>query len=293
MLGLLPLTMLGTGTREIEAFPSYLVRLASSHGITTGRLLRLMLTDGKDSSIGLAAAIQSQPFAGLVRPNATTLGVLQCTSRHVIESLETLTHGTFVHLLPALKRSANTYVCTVRWCPACLGEQENDQGSAYLKLSWFLQEVETCAIHRIRLRDQCPSCQRIARPLNRWTTFTACQHCETRLDRVSADDVVKINPQATAPDLIKLIADLAHRVAPFPTRGVNRYVDQVFSEAWASQREQELWKRLPRDDCLRYASAEEPVTLAAARRIAYLLEVPISELLEGDLPSIQSFGFPD
>ena len=291
MLGLLPLGMLGTGTPEVEAFPSYLIRLASSHGITTGHLLRLLLTDHMSTGINLAAGIQSQPFAGLVRPNATTSGILECASRHVVEPLDTLTHGTFAHLLPVLKRSANTYARTIRWCPACLREQEIEHGSAYLKLVWFLEGVEACAIHRIRLRDQCPGCQRFARPMNRWTSFTTCQYCEEGLDQVNTDDVVEINPQATAPDLIRFVGDLVHRDTPFPTGAVNRYVDQVFSEAWASERERELWDRLPRDDCLRYASPDEPVTLPAARRIAYLLEVPICELLEGDLPSIQSFGF--
>jgi len=291
MAGLLPLRMIGTGTQDVEAFPSYLIRLASSHGITTGHLLRLLLAGDAGTCPALAAGVQSQPFAGLVRPNATTLGVLACTSMHVIESLDTLTHGTFAHLMPALKRSANTYTRTVRWCPGCLGEQEVEHGAAYLKLVWFLNEVETCAVHRIRLRDRCPVCQRIARPMNRWGAFAACQHCAAPLNRVAADDVLQVNSEAAAPDLIKFVGDLVHRSVPFPEGATNRYVDHIFDEAWASKRERELWERLPRDDCIRYASAIEPVTLPAARRIAYLLEMPLYELLEGDLPSVQSFGF--
>ncbi|CAM5417339.1 hypothetical protein RLIN73S_05976 [Rhodanobacter lindaniclasticus] len=279
------------GTQDVEAFPSYLIRLASSHGITTGHLLRLLLAGDAGTCPALAAGAQSQPFAGLVRPNATTLGVLECTSMRVIESLDTLTHGTFAHLMPALKRSANTYTRTVRWCPGCLGEQEVEHGAAYLKLVWFLNEVETCAVHRIRLRDRCPVCQRIARPMNRWGTFAACQHCAAPLNRVAADDVLQVNSEAAAPDLIKFVGDLVHRSVPFPEGATNRYVDHIFDEAWASNRERELWERLPRDDCIRYASANEPVTLPAARRIAYLLEMPLYELLEGDLPSVQSFGF--
>jgi hypothetical protein len=279
------------GTQDVEAFPSYLVRLASSHGITTGHLLRLLLAGDAGTCPALAAGVQSQPFAGLVRPNATTLGVLECTSVHVIESLDTLIHGTFVHLMPALKRSANTYTRTVRWCPGCLGEQELEHGAAYLKLVWFLNEVETCAVHRIRLRDRCPVCQRTARPMNRWGTFADCQHCAAPLNKVAADDVLQVNSEAAAPDLVKFVGDLVHRSVSFPEGATNRYVDHIFNAAWASKRERELWERLPRDDCIRYASANEPVTLPAARRIAYLLEMPLYELLEGDLPSVQSFGF--
>ncbi|MGY0799922.1 hypothetical protein ACW7G0_12825 [Lysobacter sp. A286] len=127
--------------------------------------------------------------------------------------------------------------------------------------------------------------------MNRWASFTACQHCAARLDRVSVDDVIEPDPQSAAPDLVRFVADLVHRSSPFPEGAVNRYVDKLFNEAWASERELALWEKLPRDDCLRYASASEPVTLPAARRIAYLLEVPICELLEGEPPSIRSFGF--
>lgn len=127
--------------------------------------------------------------------------------------------------------------------------------------------------------------------MNRWEAISACQHCGAPLDRVSDDDVLLTGSTASAPDLIRLVGDIAHRDIPFPTGAANRFIDRIFSEAWASQREQELWNKLPRDDCLRYADPDEPITLPTARRIAYLLEMPISELLDGDCPTIQSFGF--
>jgi hypothetical protein len=291
MTRLLPLRMLGSGTADVEAVPSYLVRLASAHGITTGHLLRIMLTSPGVSTVDLAAGIQSQPFAGLVRPNTTTQRVLERVLQHVVEPIETLTQGTFLALYPALKRSTFTYSKTVRWCPACLAEQVVTDGAAYLKLSWFLEGVEACSVHHLRLRNRCHQCQRPARPMNRWEAISACQHCGAPLDRVSDDDVLLTGSTASAPDLIRLVGDIAHRDIPFPTGAANRFIDRIFSEAWASQREQELWNKLPRDDCLRYADPAEPITLPTARRIAYLLEMPISELLDGDCPTIQSFGF--
>lgn len=291
MAALLPLRLMGTGTADVEALPSYLVRLASSHAITTGHLLRVLLGGPPDSSDSLAAGIQSQPFAGLVRPNSTTLGVLRSTSLHTVEASDTLIQGTFALLTPALRRSYNTYARAVRWCPACLAEQAVDHSSAYLKLVWFLQDVRACSSHRIRLRDRCPTCLRFPRPLNRWTCLRTCQFCAGRLDQVTQADSSAVDPQEAAPDLVKFVGDLVHRRSPFAVGAVNQYVDAVFNEAWASEREQELWQKLPRDDCLRYAAPSEPVTLPTARRIAYLLEVPICELLEGHAPSIQSFGF--
>lgn len=289
MRALLPLKMLGMGTPDVEALPSYFVRLASGHGITTGHLLRLLLADDKGDA--LAAGVQSQPFAGLVRPNATTLRVLERSSRYVVESLETLNHGTFIYLLSALKRSPNTYSRSIRWCPGCLAEQEIEHGAPYLKLVWFLKEVKACGIHRIQLRDRCPTCQRSAHPMKRWRSIAVCQHCAAPLNKVCANDVLQLNSEAAAPDLLTFVGSLVSRNKPFPEGATNRYVNHVFNEAWASQREGELWDRLPRDDCIRYAAPNEPVTLLAARRIAYLLEVPLYALLEGNLPSVQSFGF--
>lgn len=291
MTQLLPLRMLGTGTADVEALPSFLVRIASAHGITTGHLMRLLLTDIESSQVNLAAGIQAQPFAGLVRPNTTTRRVLEHTSKHVLEPLEILTQGTFWFLHPALKRSTRTYSPTIRWCPACLSEQATIHNAAYFKLSWFLEGVEACSIHRLRLRNRCPHCQKFCRPMNHWVSINVCQHCESPLDQVTNDDVMLAGSTSSAPDLIRLIGDLTHRHVPFPVGGTNRFIDRLFDEAWASQREQDLWKKLPRDDCLRYAAPDEPVTLPTARRIAYLLEVPISELLDGGIPITQSFGF--
>lgn len=289
MQKLLPLKMFGTGTADVEAFPSYLVRLAASHSVTTGHLLRLLLGEADDPS--LAAGIQSQPFAGLVRPNKTTKQVLERTSEYVIESLVNLSQGTFIQLLPALQRSSNSYSRSVRWCPACLDEQVASHQEPHLKLVWFFNDMAICGTHRIKLRDRCPTCARPARPMNRWPSIAICQSCEAPLTVVCADDVIQLKPEAAAPDLYRLVGDLAGQSIPFPQGGVNRYIDQVFHTAWASNREQELWSRLPRDDCIRYALPGEPVTLPAARRIAYLLEIPISELLEGMAPVVQSFGF--
>lgn len=127
--------------------------------------------------------------------------------------------------------------------------------------------------------------------MNRWVSINVCQHCESPLDRVTADDATVVDSTGSAPDLVKFVGDLAQRHTPFPVGAANRFIDRIFSEAWASKREQELWKKLPRDDCLRYADPGEPITLLTARRIAYLLEMPISELLDGGAPTIQSFGF--
>lgn len=290
MRSLLPLALQGTGTHAIEALPSYLTRLAASHGVTTGGLFDHLLNSYEGGAVA-NAALGSQPLAASVRPNATTERTIEVLAKASCGTVENLRQSTFLHLTPALARSRRSFSRRLRWCPGCLYEQAVAGVVPYLKLSWFFEDVKACDLHHILLRDTCPQCKRHPATGRWWPTFTACPLCEGRLDAVHASDRIDRDSEACGPDLISLVANIATRTEPFPTGSVNRYVDQVFDAAWASEREVELWNKLPRDECLRYSKIDEPITLPIARRIAYRLEVPIVELLSGCSPKIQSFGF--
>lgn len=290
MRPLLPLALEGRDTRDIEALPSYLSRLAASHGVTPGQLF-IYLLNGYEGGRALGRALAAQPFAASVRPNATAERAIEILSRGRCEGKDQLRRSTFLHLTPALARSPRTYSSCLRWCPGCLYEQSLTCGTAYLKLSWFLEDVKACDIHRVVLRDTCPHCKRPPRAWSERPTFSRCSRCDGRLDIVAPCDRIELEPEAGAPDLIDLVEGIATRTAPFPSGSVNRYVDRVFAQAWASEREAALWEKLPRDECLRYAAPDEPITLPTARRIAFRLEVPILELLDAEQPTIRSFGF--
>lgn len=290
MRALLPLRLEGRGTGDIEALPSYLSRLAAEHGVTPGGLF-LYLLNGYEGGVALGRALAAQPFAASVRPNTTTERAIDVLTRGRCETGDQLRRATFLFLSPALARSQNTYSRHLRWCPGCLYEQSLAGSEPYIKLVWLLDGVRACHIHRVVLRDICPHCKRHPRPWSGWPSFAQCPHCHGALDRVSQGDRVDLAPEASAPDLASLVEAIANRTLPFSAGAVNRYVDRVFDEAWASQRELVLWEKLPRDECLRYSSLDEPITLAIARRIAFRLEVSILELLDPDHPTTRSFGF--
>jgi hypothetical protein len=127
--------------------------------------------------------------------------------------------------------------------------------------------------------------------LRGWGTFEICPSCNRRLDLATASDIAEHDPEAAAPDLLALVGEIAVAPEPFPAGAVNRYISTLLDEAWQDERELELWRKLPRDDCIRYANAAEPISLTVARRIAYWLEVPIAELLRGEPASSRSFNF--
>jgi hypothetical protein len=207
------------------------------------------------------------------------------------EHIDQLRRATFLFLSPALARSPKSFSNHLRWCPGCLHDQQASGVPAHHKLSWLLSDVKTCEVHQVVLRESCPHCDLTPSPAGGWWDLTLCPSCNGALDKITHSDTLDASPEGIAPDLLSVVEGIASRSEPFPPGCVNRYVDRVFSEAWASEREMELWKRLPKDECIRYAEANEPVTLGAARRIAFRLEVPMLELLEASRPTLQSFGF--
>lgn len=111
------------------------------------------------------------------------------------------------------------------------------------------------------------------------------------MDVVVASDAVTRDPDLLASDLIALVGEIAVASGPFPRGAACRYLNRVFDEAWRHEREEELWNKVPRDDCIRYCNPEEPMTLGVARRLAYQLEIPIADFLWGVEGASQSFGF--
>lgn len=287
---LLPLALEGMGTRHIESLPSYLLRLSSSHGVTPGCLF-LHLLNSYPGGTEIGISLGSQPFAAAARPTSTTESLIELLARGRCEQAANLRRSTFLFLSPALARSPKSFSKHLRWCPGCLYEQQAAGVPMHHKLSWLLSDVTACELHQIQLRNSCPHCRRVPSPGRKWWDLARCPACDSPLAKISKSDVRDGSPEAIAPDLLSVVEGIASRREPFPVGCVNRYVNRVFDEAWASEREMDLWKKLPRDECIRYAEPNEPITLGTARRIAFRLEVPILELLEASRPTIQSFGF--
>lgn len=287
---MLPLRLEGSGTRSVEALPSYLCRLSYVHGVKPGYLVRYLLQQ-EESSRRLEHVLGAQAFAALARPNATTAEVIRLLAKGGSERLSALQRSTFLFLHPALSRSPSAYAKTLRWCPACLHEQLMSCGHAFLKLSWFLRAVTACEVHRILLRDKCPHCQRSPRPWRGWSLFDRCLDCGNRLDIVSDSDCKVLSVEAVAKDMVDLVEAIATAHAPFPAGAVNGYIARLFDDAWSTRSEHELWNRLPRDECLQYMNDGEPISLNIARRLAYRLELPLADLLQGGIERNKCFGF--
>ncbi|QBH00943.1 TniQ family protein [Xanthomonas oryzae] len=289
---LYPLPLQGLGTEDVEALPSYLVRLAAAHGVSVHQLFAHLAPDASEDRVNAHRTLQATSLAALVRANATTDLLAQTLANIGVEKINALRSATFLPLREVLNRSMRGFSKELRWCPACLQEQMRSDTPVYFKLAWLLQDVKACRHHRMRLREVCRRCRKSLDGKSRWASLAKCCHCEAALFQMRRTDRIVLDPQATAPDLILLIADMA--AAPssvFPPHGVSSYLRKLLDLAVNTRHEIDLFRSLPYEECLRYASDNEPITLGTARRLAYYLEVPIFNLLLGGEGANRSFGF--
>lgn len=108
-----------------------------------------------------------------------------------------------------------------------------------------------------------------------------CMRCRSNLFASPVLSDVKKNVYAPVSDLLDYIA--ANPGSRFPTAGVSRVLQQLLNESWERGSEGELFRVLPRDECIRFAHEDESITLQSALRIAFWLHVPVSHLLLGRL----------
>lgn len=261
-----------------------------AHGTTPGQLVR-HVTRGSTRLATVYAALQGPWIVTMVRPNESTAAIVELIARSGSESEFVLLRSTFGFLNLAIARTPRAFSSEFRWCPACLREQLWDWGHSYLKLSWFVQQVRACHEHRLVLRRACPHCKRVPHFTRGWATFEICEFCKGRLDKVVASDVASTDLEDTAPDLIALVGEIAMARAPFPVGAANRCVAEILRDARRRRSEQELWSKLPRDECVRYSHDGEPISLTIARRLACRLGMSIAELLHGGAHANLSFSF--
>lgn len=291
MQPLLPLALQGAHTEDIEAFPSYLWRLASVHGVTIGTLLN-RIACGTEHEAKLGAAVRASFLASLVRPNTTTATAVDLIAKGRAEHLYVLLRSTFGLLSPAIARTPTVYSREVRWCPGCLREQLLKPGVPYLKLAWFFSPVRSCKVHHVMLRNSCPNCGYMPRPMGGWPRFEICEFCDGRLDQISASDVRTLDPDEAANDLVALVGEIATASEPFPANAANRCIrDLLFDMESRGNHEADPGRARLREFCGRYSHDGVRISLLVARRVAFELDMSIADLLRGGRGVSLSFPF--
>ncbi len=170
-----PLTPQGFGTEDIEALDSYILRLATEHGVTEYQFHRLLAwwwNHAKSESQGeLGRHVGYVSKIGYGKDIDTLIQALEKATGQ--EGLSGLT-------LSAFRDICGTHVgCQSRhvhyWCPACLRDQTKEGLPAYEKLAWRLSVISRCRTHKLALESMCPSCGR--NQLRHVDTWPDCSGC--------------------------------------------------------------------------------------------------------------------
>lgn len=270
---------IGLGTADVECFPSYLLRLANLHAATVGQLISSVCAHSPSASRATARCLLAARLATLVRPNLTTLRLVRLFTRATRTECGTLRATTFLALRRSLVRSVAAFSHNLRWCPDCFAEHRRDGTTPYFRLIWQLTDVEGCEHHHRPLVECCGMCGALQTCTTARGDCGICAACGAGLDAVSDPRTLGT---FCAGDLHDLVEQIALGCRAFPRGGVARFVNQILERAWASGDELRLWRHVPRDLCLRFASPDEVLPLGAARSLAFGLGVPIATLLSGD-----------
>jgi hypothetical protein len=283
---LFPVLLQGAGTAEVEGLSSYLSRLALTHNVPIGVLLRncyewFYRKTGNDRPLPNLAR-NPGCLAQYVRPNDLTRSLLETLS--TASSQENLRSGTFLCFDGALSRCMKTFHRSMRWCPVCLAEFEQTGTEPYFKLYWSLTAFTHCSLHGVPLEHLCPHCHARQDGFGVRTSCARCARCKGTLTAVGDPTPPPESWRVEGADIVELL-DLIGCTPhlEFPADGVRRLLQAQFDKAWELDQCDRLWKAIPRDQYLAVLFGQVPITLMTVRRLAFRLGVPLLDLLQGSL----------
>ena len=145
---------------EDETVRGVLTRLTERNGFpspaVTAKILGISFHQ-MGTAISAVAKACEVPAAGLLRSSPCNQGMAA------------------VHVAGQMLRAKQVSARARRWCPECLAERPSH------RFCWDVSVISTCATHRTRLLDRCPSCEN--RLLWRNPSMTLCESCSYDLTR--------------------------------------------------------------------------------------------------------------
>lgn len=164
----------GIGTGQVESLSSYVQRLARWHGTNVGQLLHRWIAHTAAGEVALQGRWRRR--TGSVRLSVNMNGF-----RHAEAWLKVLNGARPACELKALTTrpwddiftSRGFFSTHLKFCPCCLSEDPDP----YYRLSWSLQPVVVCSVHRRRLTELCPRCKRVVPAIHERSVIGRCPQC--------------------------------------------------------------------------------------------------------------------
>lgn len=151
----------GIGSSEVESVSSFLIRLATLHGLSVNELRALTLNryteDSRSADERVRSAYAIQKISHLVRPTDF--------ARQIAEQLTAATQQrriasmTFLPLGDEFGRQKGVFRNNIAWCPLCFSEQSELGQMPHLQLIWSIRDYCICHLHKCEIIERCPHCQ--------------------------------------------------------------------------------------------------------------------------------------
>lgn len=204
---LAPLRLADTGTELVESVPSYVLRLAHTHGVSPLRVQRLIFSMRCADEIGPAVKFGALSFPALAGYSDATRTYLRRLEE--LTGQQILACGSLVKLAPMLAPNGTGAILgRLRWCPECFASGSPDCPE---RLIWQLKTAHVCPRDGCPLLIACPRCGSARASLRDIERRTKCHKCGHDLreseSRRRPLGHFHMWEQKQTEDLIRLVAD--------------------------------------------------------------------------------------
>jgi len=206
-----PITPMGVGTEEIEAFGSLLCRMAQAHSVSiyvlSMHLVNWWMINHPGEAMGTYLPVTSAnpTFCGIgsaVELFSTI--VSQATGCQLTE------RTTFLSLKSVLDTNGQGVTRRGRaWCPACLNESHKSGDDFYDRLMWALPIVVRCPEHKIELVSHCPRCECKQTRYHHLGHMDLCYKCGQSMRSEPSRWKLNLAPALYEREVLSLVRDIS------------------------------------------------------------------------------------
>ena len=194
---LVPLPPINVGSYSVESLSSYIERLANVYRVPVWFFIKEMIQPRftksylRDEKTLEILGKKSRSINGISGwPNEISKLVSELCG---LDSLSKLTMLSCKDVLPV----RGLLYKSKRWCPYCYEDMKKTSIPIYDPLIWFIEPIELCPNHKIKLLEKCPFCQQNLQVLERYSSPGYCSYCSCWLgDEFPNEMKIKVESQS-------------------------------------------------------------------------------------------------
>lgn len=206
-----PLSPIGVGDWEIEAFGSLYCRMALAHSVSIYALTTHLRTWWKrkqpdDDSAKKNVTNAMNPMLCGIGPNVSTFTniVGNATGCTILD------RTTLLSLRPAISQNGHALVRKGRvWCPSCMAEDANSKSQFYDRLIWAIPAIKRCPVHKVALESTCPQCGRAQAHYHHLGHMDLCYVCKNPLLSDPSKWKVVLHPLPYEKECLQLVKEIS------------------------------------------------------------------------------------